>query len=155
MTFVVPKFKLVFDGLLNGAALPAFTTFVFNISDALKTHLLVAGLVLGSVVVAFLLSLKTKAGRWGFDKFKLAFPLFGPLFRKAAISRFARTLGTLISSGVPILQALSIVKETAGNVLIGKVIFKVHENVKQGEPMAPTLKAAPLFPAMVAGMVDV
>src|SRR5437879_1837574 len=82
-------------------------------------------------------------------------PILGPLFRKAAISRFARTLGTLIGSGVPILQALTIVKETAGNVVVGNIVSSVHENVKEGEPMAPTLKASRVFPAMVAGMVDV
>src|SRR5437879_9396965 len=82
-------------------------------------------------------------------------PILGPVFKKAAISRFARTLGTLVGSGVPILQALTIVKETGGNVIIGAVISSVHENVKQGEPIAPTLKASRVFPAMVAGMVDV
>jgi type IV pilus assembly protein PilC len=82
-------------------------------------------------------------------------PILGPLFRKAAISRFARTLGTLISNGVPILQALTIVRETAGNVIIAGIISRVHENVKQGDPIAPSLKTSGVFPAMVAGMVDV
>src|SRR5437773_4189314 len=82
-------------------------------------------------------------------------PVLGPLFRKAAISRFARTLRTLVGSGVPILQALTIVKETAGNVILGHVISNVHEHVKEGDPIAPTLKASRVFPAMVAGMVDV
>ena len=79
----------------------------------------------------------------------------GPVFHKAAISRFCRTLGTLVSSGVPILQALKIVEETAGNRVVGGVIARVHEQVKQGEPMAPTLKVSGVFPVMVAGMVDV
>jgi type IV pilus assembly protein PilC len=82
-------------------------------------------------------------------------PLLGPLFRKASISRFSRTLGTLVSSGVPILQALTIVKETAGNLITGNILSNVRENVKQGEPIAPTLKSSSLFPPMVAGMVDV
>src|SRR5207244_4674626 len=73
----------------------------------------------------------------------------------AAISRFARTLGTLVGSGVPILQALTIVKETAGNVILGHVISNVHEHVKEGDPIAVPLKASRVFPAMVAGMVDV
>src|SRR5204862_4942636 len=89
------------------------------------------------------------------DHCKLKFPILGPLFRKAAISRFARTLGTLIGNGVPILQALNIVKETAGNVVISSVISLLHENVKQGDPLAPTLKASGVFPIIVAGMVDV
>jgi type IV pilus assembly protein PilC len=90
-----------------------------------------------------------------FDKFKLVMPLLGPVFQKVAISRFARTLGTLVSSGVPILQALTIVKETAGNQVVGRVISSVHERVKEGDPIAPTLKSSGVFPVMVAGMVDV
>ena len=82
-------------------------------------------------------------------------PLLGPVFRKVAISRFTRALGTLLGSGVPILQALTIVKETAGNVVVGRVISDVHERVKEGDPIAPALKASTVFPAMVAGMVDV
>ena len=82
-------------------------------------------------------------------------PVVGPIFRKVAISRFTRTLGTLLSSGVPILQALTIVKETAGNVVVGRVISDVHQHVKEGDPIAPALKASSVFPAMVAGMVDV
>ena len=82
-------------------------------------------------------------------------PAIGPVISKVAISRFARTFGTLVGSGVPILQALTIVKETAGNVVVGNIISRVHENVKQGDPIAPTLKLSGVFPAMVAGMVDV
>jgi len=111
--------------------------------------------VLGVLAVAVALGLRTQFGRWGFDRCKLSLPAIGPLFRKVAISRFARTLGTLISNGVPILQALTIVKETAGNVVVGSLVGRVHENVKQGEPMAPTLKESRVFPPMVAGMVDV
>jgi type IV pilus assembly protein PilC len=82
-------------------------------------------------------------------------PVLGSLFRKTAIARFARTLGTLVTNGVPILQALTIVKETAGNVVVGGVISDVHENVKAGDPIAPTLKASGVFPLIIAGMVDV
>jgi type IV pilus assembly protein PilC len=155
MVFVVPRFRQVFDGLMNGIPLPAFTVFIFGISDIVKNHALRCVLGVGAVGVLFWLSLKTKWGRFGFDKCKLAVPLLGPVFQKAAISRFARTLGTLIGSGVPILQALTIVKETAGNQVVGRVISKVHEHVKEGDPIAPTLKASGVFPVMVAGMVDV
>ena len=153
MAFVVPRFKMVFEGL--GRPLHPFTLLVFQLSEALARHL---GLFL-AVVAAFglllTLALRTDWGRWSFDRFKLAAPILGPLFRKLSISRFSRTLGTLVSNGVPILQALTIVKETAGNVVIGRLIGCVHENVKQGEPIAPTLKASSVFPAMVAGMVEV
>jgi type IV pilus assembly protein PilC len=155
MAFVVPRFKLVFDGLLNGASLPLFTQIVFHVSDVVTHNLPLLALTVAAAGVLLALVLRTAWGRWSFDRFKLSMPVLGPLFRKLAISRFARTLGTLVSNGVPILQALSIVKETAGNVVVGRLISTVHENVKQGEPLAPTLKASPLFPAMVAGMVDV
>jgi len=155
LTFVVPRFKAVFEGLTNGAALPAFTVFVFRISESLEHHALMAAAMLAVLAALFLLALQTTWGRWTFDRFKLAMPLLGSIFKKAAISRFTRTLATLIGSGVPILQALTIVRDTAGNVLLAKVIADVHDQVKQGEPIAPTLKASKLFPAMVAGMVDV
>src|SRR5262249_23467978 len=135
--------------------LPAFTRFIIGISELLIHR---AAFVAGALIVLIVLltlALRTRFGRVVFDSFKISVPIFGPLFRKLAISRFSRTLGTLISNGVPILQSLNIVKETAGNVIVGSVIAAVHENVKQGEPMAPTLKASRLFPAMVAGMVDV
>jgi type IV pilus assembly protein PilC len=155
MVFVVPRFKQVFDGLLNGTAMPAFTVLVLRISEAIKGHLLLMAIIGVMVCALFSLGLRTKWGRWSFDRLRLMLPVLGPVFRKAAISRFARTLGTLVGNGVPILQALTIVKDTAGNVIIGGVISSVHENVKQGEPIAPTLKASGVFPAMVAGMVDV
>ena len=155
MVYVVPRFKQVFEGLTNGRSLPPFSMFVFQLSEAVKNHLLLAALVVIGFCVAFGALVQTKWGRYVVDRLKLAAPVLGPLFRKVAISRFARTLGTLVGSGVPILQALTIVKETAGNVVVGRIISKVHEDVKQGEPIAPTLKASRIFPLMVAGMVDV
>lgn len=155
MIFVVPKFRLVFDGLLNGRPLPAFSLFIFGISEAVKNHALRCAVGAGVVGLWFWLGLKTKFGRLVFDKFKLAMPVLGPVFQKAAISRFARTLGTLVGSGVPILQALTIVRETAGNQIVGRVISKVHEHVKEGDAIAPTLKSSGVFPIIVAGMVDV
>jgi type IV pilus assembly protein PilC len=155
MAYVVPKFQLVFDGLMNGRPLPAFTRLVFQLSSLVQHQIpLLLGLGV-AVVVIFALALRSSWGRWSYDRLKLVVPVLGPLFRKTAISRFTRTLGTLVSNGVPILQALTIVKETAGNVAVGGLIANVHDHVKQGDPMAPTLKASRLFPAMVAGMVDV
>jgi type IV pilus assembly protein PilC len=155
MTYVVPRFKAVFEGLVGSQAMPAFTMFIFNLSEAIQRRfplILAAG---AGLAAGLTFGLKTESGRQIFDRLKLTLPVLGPVFRKVAISRFTRTLGTLVSSGVPILQALSIVKETAGNKVISRLIGVVHENVKQGEPMAPTLKASSIFPAMVAGMVDV
>ncbi len=155
MTYVVPRFRTMFEGLTNGAPLPAFSQFVFAISESIRHQALVALLAVAAWIILFLGALQTKWGRASFDRLKLAMPILGSLFRKAAISRFARTLGTLVGSGVPILQALTIVKETAGNVAVGKVIADVHEKVKQGDPIAPTLRHSGIFPVMIAGMVEV
>jgi len=155
MGFVVPRFREVFDGLFAGAALPAFTTFVFNISRGIQHHFL--AILAGAAVVGVCgsLAVRTRWGRCGYDRLRLAIPVLGALNRKAAISRFARTLGTLMGNGVPVLQALTIVKDTVGNVTFARVISEVHDRVREGDPIAPTLKESPLFPAMVAGMVDV
>jgi type IV pilus assembly protein PilC len=155
MVYVVPRFKSIFDGLSNGASLPAFTLFVFRISEQIQRHFILGLISVAAIAGLLLLCRQTAWGREGIDRFKLGSPILGPVFRKAAISRFSRTLGTLVGNGVPILQALTIVKETAGNVLVGRVVARLHDNVKEGDAIAPTLKAAGIFPAMVSGMVDV
>jgi type IV pilus assembly protein PilC len=155
MTYVVPRFKEVLEGLLSGGRMPSFTMFVLRISEAVTHHILLVLMVPAALGLLFLLALRTGWGRRFFDGFKLAMPLLGPVCRKVAISRFTRTLGTLLSSGVPILQALTIVKETAGNVVVGRVVSDVHRRVKEGDPIAPALKASTVFPGIVAGMVDV
>jgi type IV pilus assembly protein PilC len=155
VTFVIPRFQQVFDGLMNGRPMPAFTVFIFNLSETVKHHSLLMAAGTTALIVLLLVAVRTRWGRWVFDRSKLVMPVLGPVFRKVAISRFARTLGTLISSGVPLLQALTILKETAGNVIVGTLISNVHSRVKEGEPIAPTLKGSSVFPAMVAGMVDV
>jgi type IV pilus assembly protein PilC len=99
--------------------------------------------------------LRTGFGRLAFDQCKLKLPVLGPVFRKAAISRFARTLGTLLSSGVPVLQALTIVRETAGNLVVGNLVSTVHDCVKEGENIAAPLRASNIFPPMIVGMVDI
>jgi type IV pilus assembly protein PilC len=155
MVFIVPRFKLVFEGLMNGRPMPAFSIFVFRLSEIATRHSIAALVLLAVIVALFAAMLQTKFGRLSFDYLKLKMPVLGPLFRKASISRFARTFGTLIGNGVPILQALNIVKETAGNLVIASVVSSLHENVKQGDPLAPTLKCSGVFPLIVAGMVDV
>jgi type IV pilus assembly protein PilC len=106
-------------------------------------------------VVVFTLFKKTKFGRFMVDKCKLKMPVIGSVVSKVAISRFTRTLGTLVSSGVPILQALTIVKETAGNIIISNAVSAVHESVKEGETITAPLEASGVFPPMVVSMVDV
>ena len=153
MTFVVPKFKDVFGGM--NIALPGFTVFVLTCSDIIRHNILGTMGVLAACVVLFLLFIKTKFGRRVWDKFKLIMPAIGPVISKVSISRFTRTLGTLVSSGVPILQALTIVRETAGNVIIANAVAKVHESVKEGETITAPLEASRVFPPMVVSMVDV
>jgi len=155
MVKVVPAFEQVFIGMAEGAQLPAFTRLVLGISRAIKDNIL---MTLGGVaifVVLFMLFKRTKFGRHVWDKFKLKMPVVGPVVNKVAISRFTRTLGTLISSGVPILQALTIVKETAGNVIVADAVNAVHESVKEGETITAPLEASGVFPPMVISMVDV
>jgi type IV pilus assembly protein PilC len=153
MVFVIPRFKEVFSGM--GFKLPWFTTFVMNISDIIRYNFVKTTIAVAIVVVLFLLFIKTKFGRHLWDKFQLHVPVFGPVISKVAISRFTRTLGTLVSSGVPILQALTIVRETAGNVIIADAVNRVHESVKEGETITAPLEASGVFPPMVVSMVDV
>lgn len=152
---VIPKFKEVFAGLGEGRPLPAFTMLVMNISDMVRGNIIMTAIVVAAVVIAFMLFIKTKFGRFAWDKFKLKMPAIGPVVTKVAISRFTRTLGTLVSSGVPILQALTIVRETSGNVIIAKAVTAVHESVKEGETITAPLEASGVFPPMVISMVDV
>jgi type IV pilus assembly protein PilC len=155
MVFVVPRFQQVFEGLLNGAPMPAFTIFILRVSEVMRHHAPLVALVMLALGSGLAIGLRTGCGRWMFDQFKLSVPILGAVFRKAAISRFARTLGTLLGNGVPILQALQIVKETAGNVVVGNVISSVHECVKQGESITVPLRGSRVFPPMIIGMVDV
>src|SRR5437867_4565619 len=113
MVFVIPKFELVFKDMLEGQSLPAFTDFVLSVSRAIAGHFVVALISIVSFFIALKLFTRTKFGRRLFDRLKLNFPILGPVISKVAISCFTRTLGTLVSSGVPILQALTIVKETS------------------------------------------
>jgi type IV pilus assembly protein PilC len=141
--------------MLNGQALPEFTQLVLAISDTIKDHFLatLGGVVLFVIILKLLIS--TKKGRRIFDKFKLMMPVMGPVISKVAISRFTRTLGTLVSSGVPILQALTIVRETSGNMVVADAVQAVHESVKEGETITAPLEASKVFPPMVISMVDV
>lgn len=155
LVFVVPRFKEVFSGLTGSATLPAFTTLVLNLSDLARKNALPAAILIACAVGAFMLAIRTRVGRLAFDQLKLRAPVVGTVFRKSAISRFARTLGTLLSSGVPVLQALNIVRETTGNVVVSNVVEKIHEHVKEGEHLTTPLRGSAVFPPMVVGMVDV
>ena len=155
LTVVIPKFKEVFAGLGEGRALPKFTQIVLDISAMVKDHFIYTMIGVIGFFVLFTLFKRTKFGLHCWDKFKLKVPALGPVVSKVAISKFTRTLGTLVSSGVPILQALTIVKETSGNVIVSNAVSAVHDSVKEGETITAPLEASGVFPPMVVSMVDV
>jgi type IV pilus assembly protein PilC len=155
MAVIVPKFQDIFKDLGNGEALPGLTLFVMGLSNIVlhQGWIVVVGIV--ALVVTIKMLGKTQKGRFALDKLKLNAPVFGQLIRKVSIARFTRTLGTLIASGVPILQALNIVRETAGNAVVADAVAKVHDAVKEGERIVAPLEASNVFPPMVISMVDV
>ncbi|MDB4703454.1 type II secretion system F family protein [bacterium] len=154
LVFVIPKFKDVFADML-GSGLPDFTVFVLNISDTVRLNAM--GTMCGVFACFFTFSMigRTNFGRYILDKMSLFFPVIGPVVERVAIARFARTLGTLINSGVPILSALNIVKDTSGNVVVARAVQDVHDSVKEGETIVAPLDASRVFPPMVISMVDV
>lgn len=155
VVFVVPRFQEIFDGLMGGRPMPTLTRWVIGFSLAARDHLAVVLAILGALGTAAVLLVRTPPGRLVFDRLKLAAPLFGDLIRKASVVRFTRTLGTLATNGVPILQALQIVRDTTGNVIVSRAVQSVHDSVADGEPVAVPLRASGVFPALVVGMVDI
>jgi type IV pilus assembly protein PilC len=160
MLFIVPKFKDMFSEV-GDADLPLISKIVFGFSEFMigrplfLPNAVFLFIIVGIGVFLFNLWGTTKGGRNAIDNLKLKLPIFGDIQRKSAVSRFSRTLGTLVTSGVPILQALNITRETAGNVVISAAIDKVYEAVKEGESIVTPLQATSVFPAMVISMVDV
>ena len=156
MIFIVPNFSKIFTDLLGpNEPLPAPTLIIMGISNTLlsRWYFYVGGVV--AVIAIYKITVRIPAGRWGVDWVKYNMPLFGPIIAKSAISRFGRTLGTLMSSGVPVLNSLAIVKETSGNEVVASAIQKVHDAVKEGEGIAVPLNATKIFPPMVISMVEV
>lgn len=155
MIFIVPKFQQIFQDLLEGAQLPAMTRMVLGISQTMTHRLPIVIVAVVVIVILIKMVAKFKGGKYVVDWVKLRLPIFGTLVQKTAIARFARTLGTLMTSGVPLLQALNIVRETVQNEVIAKAITLIHDSVKEGENVAPPMEAARVFPAMVVSMVEV
>lgn len=155
LVYIVPKFEQIFQDMLGGKPLPALTEFVIGTSRFFQNqwYLIVGGVVL--LAVAYSFAGRTAKGKAIIDMIKLRVPLFGDLIKKGAISRFSRTLGTLVTSGVPILQALNITRDTAGNVVISNAIQHVHDSVKEGESIVSPLEKSGIFPPMVVSMIDV
>jgi len=155
LIFIVPKFQQIFTDALPGQKLPGITLFVIWCSNTLVSqwYLVIGGIVL--LVVGYKAIASNPVGIIFLDKIALKIPVFGDLTSKTAISRFARTLGTLISSGVPILQALNITRDTAGNTVVASAINKIHDSVKEGESVVGPMESSAVFPPMVTSMVQV
>ena len=152
---VIPKFQQVFNDMLGGAALPAVTEFVINASQFVQDNGLMIFIAAAAVFVLCKIVGKTEAGATFFDALKLKLPVTGTLAQRSAVSRFTRTLGTLLSSGVPILQSLVITRDTTGNRILTNAIQSVHDSVKEGESMTEPLSHCKVFPPMVVSMVEV
>jgi type IV pilus assembly protein PilC len=155
LVFIVPKFEAIFHDMLGDRPLPAVTLFVIGVSQLMQERWAILLGVLVAAVVGYKFAGRTRPGRAVIDRIKLHAPLFGDLIRKTAISRFSRTLGTLVTSGVPILQALLITRKTAGNTVIAGAILQVHDRIKEGESIVQPLEASGAFPPMVISMIDV
>jgi len=155
MVFVVPKFESIFATTLKGQALPQLTELVIAVSRFLKEHSLLALGLLLMVVVSFRFAARSKRGTRLLDTISLRVPVVGDLLLKTAIARFARTFGTLLPSGVPILDALRIARDTSANVRIAEAITLVHNRVKEGDSVAAPLRATRVFPDMVPSMIEV
>ncbi|MBL7072117.1 MAG: type II secretion system F family protein [Candidatus Omnitrophica bacterium] len=150
---VVPVFKTIFEGF--DAQLPAPTLFLINISDIMQAYFPVVLALLAVIIFFISRYAKSERGRTQFDRLTLRLPVFGILFRKVAISKFTRTLSTLIKSGVPILGALEIVSKTSGNKVVEAAIENVRISVREGENIADPLTRSKIFPPMVTRMVSV
>jgi len=150
---VIPVFKDIFSGF--DAQLPGPTLFLINLSDFIRHYSWVFVILIVLVAGAFRLYTRTVKGRLRVDTLTLRLPIYGPLLRKVAISKFTRTLSTLVRSGVPILAALEIVAKTAGNVAVEEAVNKVRDSVRDGESIAAPMERSGIFPSMVTRMVSV
>jgi type IV pilus assembly protein PilC len=153
LIFIVPTFENLYSSL--GGTLPLPTRMLMGASNILRRFFPVVVLAVVALVFLFRRWKATDSGRYQWDKFKLKVKVFGPLFHKSALSRFSRTLSTLIRSGVPILQALEIVGETVNNMVISRAVRDVQDSVREGESLATPLAKHATFPAMVVQMMAV
>jgi type IV pilus assembly protein PilC len=153
MIFVIPVFEQMFSS--SGNALPLPTQLVVDTSHFITSYI---GYIIGGIIifsVLFKRLKKTEKGKKIIDTLLLKLPIFGSLLKKVAVARFTRTLGTMISSGVPILDALEICAKTAGNVILEEVILEVRASIAEGQPMAEPLSESSVFPSMVTQMIAV
>ena len=155
MVKVVPKFKEVFNDMLGGQALPPITEFVMGVSEWVQQNYVTLFAIFAALWVIKEVVGKTEKGAYFYDVISLKMPVTGTLVQRTAVSRVTRTLGTLLSSGVPILQSLTIVRDTTGNRVVSSALQNVHDAVKEGEGMTEPLSQCKVFPPMVTSMVEV
>ncbi len=153
LVFVVPVFRTMFEGF--GHSLPLPTQIVVNLSDFFKSNFLYIIIVFFIIVMAIKKTYATEKGRTFFDRTSLKTPVFGILLRKVAVAKFTRTLSTMLSAGVPILEALQVVAKTSGNKVIEKAVFRVGDSIAEGRPIAEPLEESGVFPNMVVQMINV
>jgi type IV pilus assembly protein PilC len=153
LTYIVPVFARMFSGL--GAELPGPTRFILSLSAFIRGNILTGVVALVLLIVAYRFYYKTDQGRFNIDKLKLKIPLIGDLIRKSSIAKFSRTLATLMSSGVPILDALNITARASGNRVIHDAIKKSVVSIAEGETITQPLKQCGVFPPMVTQMISV
>jgi type IV pilus assembly protein PilC len=153
LIYVIPVFQSMFAGV--GKNLPAPTLFVIALSNFTKKFFLLILIVLFLLGMGFKRIYRTEKGRGFFDRLFLKLPIFGPLIRKVSVAKFTRTLGTLVSSGVPILEGLDVVAKTAGNQVVEQAILRTRESISEGRTIAEPLKETKVFPPMVVQMIAV
>lgn len=155
LVVIIPKFEAIFADMPGGGELPGLTQMVIGMSRGFaKRWYLVFGVV-AMIIVGVKAARTTQKGRFITDKIMISIPLFGSMLSKTAVARFARTLGTLMNAGVPVLQALNIVRDTASNEVIATAVNTVHDSVKEGESMAGPIDATGAFPPIVTSMIEV
>lgn len=153
MRYIVPKFKDIFKDF--GTTLPPLTVLLIGTADFIQKYWGFILLTPVAIIVGLKLIGMSRAGRYFLDNVKLHIPVFGKITSKSTVSRFARTLGTLISSGVPILEALNIVRDTTGNEVVARAIGKVHDSIREGDTIAEPLRASGVMDEVVVNMIDV
>ncbi|MGB0333760.1 MAG: type II secretion system F family protein [Opitutales bacterium] len=155
MVVVVPKFQTIFDDMLEGAALPGPTQFVVGVSNFMRENIVLTMIIIVVAIVGFKFLLKTPFGSKAFNWCSINLPKVGDLVRKVNIARITRTFGTLLSSGVPILQSITITKDITGNKFYENALSRIHDAVRDGESLAKPMERESVFPNMVTSMVDV
>jgi type IV pilus assembly protein PilC len=150
---IVPVFEEIFQGF--GADLPAPTQFVVTLSNFIRSNFLLGVLSVVGILIACRFIYKTEGGRLFFDRLQFKIPIFGDIFKKAALSRFTKTLGTLVASGVPMVQSMEIVEQVAGNATVEYALREATKKIIAGEGISTPLAEAKIFPPLVTRMIDV